>query len=445
MELDVEVIVSDKFKPLYELPEDIHTVILIGGRGGMKTYEVSKFIANQATQHKKRCVILRDEKEQIKDTILNEIWARYNTANEDGVLDTMFRKNDFELKEIKTGEVLIYTKGFRASDSKKTANLKGPSDIDIAVIEEAEDIRDATKFNTFVDGLRKKGRLVIIILNTPDIGHWVVKRFFNSEHVLDDKNESTGYFKLHPKKINGFYCIQTSYLDNQYLQPFTISEYEGYGNPQSHNYDPHYYMTAIKGYASSGRKGQVFTKVKQIKYADYMALKLPEYFGQDFGTARPAALVGAKFDGNRAYVRLINYKPMPVLEIGKTYSRLKLGTQDKIICDYAEPDTINKLANGWPDLDIETYRQYPELRRGFYALPCNSKDIKARINLMAGMELYAVEEHQELWDEINNFVYAVDKYGNYTDTPVDAYNHAFFDAFGYVCVDQRGKESLRVF
>lgn len=439
MSLRIEVVAEEPFKILYNLPADTNLIIACGGRGGMKTYEVSKFIAYRSTIKQSRCVILRDEKALIKETILNEIWKRYDGANETGFFDSIYSKNENELKEKATGNVLIYTKGFRASNNKKGANLKGASDIDIAVIEEAEDIRDVEKYNTFVDSLRKQGCLIIIMFNTPDIGHFLIKRYFNLEQAED------GYYKIIPKKIPGFVCIQTSYEDNPHLPAHIVHNYRAYGDPNSVTYDKHYFLTAIKGLASTGRKGQVFTKVKPIKYADYMALRLTEIYGQDFGTASPAALVGVKLDGNKAYIRLMNYKPMPALELGKLYSRLKFNDRDRIICDYAEPDTIDKLANGWHDLDAQTYMQYPELGRGFFAVACPAKDIQARISLMTGMEIYVVEEHAELWEEVTNFVYDQDKNGNYTDKPVDAWNHALFDAAGYVIVDQRGKDNLRVF
>jgi len=421
------------FRVLYNLPKETNTVILIGGRGGAKTHAVSQFAAVSATIRRKRIVVLRDEKERIRESILNEIWARYDKANTNGRFDAMFAKNDTELKERSTGNVLIYTKGFRASDSQKKATMKGSSDVDIAIIEEAEDIRDKEKFDTFVDGLRKEGCLIIIMLNTPDLGHFLLKRYFTTEQVYD------GYYKVIPKTIPGFLCIQTSYKDNPYLPAHVIDNYEGAGNPNHHRYDLHYYYTAILGLASPGRKGQIFTKVKSIKRADYLKLQLTEYYGQDFGTASPAALIGCKFDGNKAYVRLINYKPLPALEIGKLYCTLKFTAQDRIVCDYAEPDTIKRLSMGWKDLSPDLYQKYPKLASGFYCIACPAKDIPARISLMTSLEIYAVEEDTELWDEINNFVYAVDKYGNYTNDPIDDYNHAFFDAFGYVCVDQRGK------
>lgn len=437
---------APKFKILYDLPPDTNLIIAIGGRGGQKTYEVSKFIAFSATIKRKRCAILRDEKALIKETILNEIWNRYDTANKNNQLESLYSKNEYELKEKSTGNVLVFTKGFRASNNTKAAHLKGISDVDIAVIEEAEDITDPDKFNTFIDSLRKAGCVIIILMNTPWIGHFLVKRYFNSTPVLQDNGEvEDGYYELTPKDLPGFVCIQTSFEDNPHLPAHIVHNYKAYGDPNSVTYNKHYYLTAIKGFASTGRKGQILTKCKPIKFVDYMKLPFKEILGQDFGTASPAATTGNKFDSNKVYIRLINYKPMPVLEIAKMYSRLKLNNSDRIVCDYAEPDSISKLANGFNHLSPEEYMLYPELAKGFYAVPCPSKDIEARISLMSGMEMYLVEEHQELWDEVTNFVYAMDKNGNYTDTPVDAFNHAVFDASGYVIVDQRGLQNLRAY
>lgn len=425
----INVKVSEKFRILYNLPEGTHTVVLIGGRAGMKTYEASKFIAFSATIKEKRCVVLRDEKERIRESILNEIWQRYDTANANGTLDKFYSKNNNELRKKSTGEALIYTQGFRASDNSKTANLKGSSNIDIAVFEEAEDIRDVEKFNTFVDSLRKDGCLKIILLNTPDVGHWIAKRYFTTKQVAD------GYYDLVPKDIPGVVIIKSSYKDNPYLPDHTISDYNGYGNPEHHLYNYHYYMTAILGYASTGRKGQILTKVKPISLKEYLELPYKEHYGQDFGTASPAALIGCKFYQNTCWAREINYKPMDVLGLGKLYSQLKFNQTDKIVCDYAEPNSIRKLAEGFHELSSDDYVKYPELRRGFYTVPCPTKDISAGITLMTGMNLFAVEESTNLWNEINNYVYAQDKYKNYTDEPIDDFNH-LLDSWRYVISDQ---------
>jgi len=437
IELEIERLTM--FDILYHLPENTNLVVLIGGRGGAKTYEASKYIAKSETIDKKRCVVLRDEKERIKESILNEIFMRYDTANESGFLDNYYSKNETELKDKQTGETLIYTQGFRASDKNKKANLKGASNIDIAIIEEAEDIRDKDKFFTFWDSMRNKGAIIMLLLNTPDINHWIIKTYFNLEQVED------GYYRLVPKKVPGFVCIQTSYKDNPYLPKHIIDRYEAYGNTQSNLYNKFYYMTAILGYASTGRKGQILTKVKPISLQEYMNLPFKEFFGQDFGLSSPAGLVGVKFDKNNCYCRQINYLPMSIVNIGKMYCRLHFSPSDKIIGDSAEPDSIKKLKGGWlaNDLTLEDRQKFPALIRGFYIVPANkgSGSIKYGISLMDSMNLFAVEESKDLWYEILNWCYAQDKNGNYTDEPIDDFNHCI-DPWRYVINDQRGVKRL---
>lgn len=443
MELEVDVVVTDKYKPLYDLPLGTNTVVCIGGRGGMKTYEVSKFVASRAVQELKRVVVVRDEKTQIKESILNEIWSRYETANEDGILDGMFSKNEYELKHKETGDTLIYTKGFKATSNDKKSNLKGAANIDFAIIEEAEDIREVEKYNTFVDSLRKEGCIVIIMLNVPDINHWIVKRWFITEPVYDILGEIVdGYFNLVPKKIAGFFCIQSTFEDNSFLPNHIVARYKGYGDPESELYNLHYYLTEIKGYASTGRKGQIFPKVKPISLKDYLDLPFKEYYGQDFGTARPAAMCGAKLDRNNIYARQLNYEPMDVLDIAKMYCKLKFTPQDRIIADCAEPPSISKLANGFKDLGYEDYEKYPELASGFYVVPCTKGpgSVNGGISLLKSMNIYLVIESEEFWDEQRKYIWETDKDGKPTGDPKDEFNH-LWDGLRYIAVDQRGLNS----
>ncbi len=379
----------------------------------------------------------------IKESILSEVLSRYDTANLNGQLGRLYQKLETGIKDKKTGEMVVFTKGFRASDTKKKANLKGVANVDIAVIEEAEDIRDVDKFNTFADSIRKQGSIIYIVLNTPDIGHWVVKRYFNTEVARDEAgNVIDGYWKLIPKELPGFVCIQTTYKDNPHLPAHIISSYESYGDPESEKYNAFYYYTAILGYASSGRKGQVFTKFKPIKRADYLKLNLTELYGQDFGTAKPAALAGAKLEKNRIYARLINYKPMPVVEIGKLYCTLGFGLVDEVVADSADPKSWRKLKGGWrgDELPDDIFTKYPDMARGFFVVPAEKGDdsIVAGIDLLDGMEVFIVEEDIEAWDEIRNYCYAQDKYGNYTNKPIDDWNH-FLDALRYIAQRKRGK------
>lgn len=440
--MNVKIKCIPKYKILYDLPKDTRLVVLIGGRGGGKTYEASKWIAYSSTIKEKRCVILRDEKEQIKESILSEIKQRYETANQNGILDNFYEIQETGIKNKRTGEMQVFTKGFRASDNQKSANLKGVSDIDISLIEEAEDVRDVSKYNTFSDSLRKNGAIIVLILNTPDIRHWIIKRYFNLELVED------GYYKITPKKLKGFVCIQSNFTDNPFLPDNIIEQYKSYGNPESVNYDLHYYRTAILGYASTGRRGQILTNIKPISLKDYMALNLKEYFGQDFGTAAPAGLIGAKFSKGCIYVRELNYKPMSALELAILYSILKLTKEDLIIADNADKKSIQKLKNGFkpdelPNLSYLT--KYPQIMRGFFIKECSKVDgIQGGITLLKSQQLYFVEESLNLWIEAANYIYAKDKFGNSTNDPIDDSNH-LIDPLRYVADYKLNRKELQIY
>lgn len=455
--------VLDCMMPAWTLPAGTNTLFLIGGRGGTKTYSISEKIAYQSAVEKKRCVVLRDEKSLIRDSILNEIKERYETI-------PFYTGTDWlttGLKEKDTDKYLVFTKGFKASDKKKKANMKGISDIDIAVVEEAEDIIDAEKFNTFIDSLRKDGVLVIIIMNTPDVGHFLVKQYFDTveapipTHIpAERKKEFEGYFKLIPKEIPGFVCIQTDFTDNPFLSKQVIDRYNGYGDINNSLYNPHYYMTAIKGYSSPGRKGQVLKKVKPISLENYLKLPFKEFIGQDFGTAKPAGTVGVKFDKNNVYARELNYLPMNTIDIGKMYCRFKLTGADRVIADNADEKAWKKLRSGWKrdelhdelfikemdkDGKIKERCLFPELLAGFNVWPCvkGPDSINYGIDLMDGLNLFAVSESVNLWEEIRNYCYAQDKYMNYTNDPIDNFNH-LIDSWRYVVHDQRGKKKFQI-
>lgn len=437
MTANVEIEDTGPFEVLYKLPDGANVVICIGGRGGRKTYEVSKYVAVQSTIKTKRCVVLRDEKELVRESILNEVLLRYDTANVDGILSQFYERLDTGIKQRSSNEMLVFSKGFRASSNLKNANLKSISNIDLAVIEEAEDIRDVDKFNTFADSIRKEGSLIIIILNTPDLLHWIIKRYFNAAQITFndvpelktkvEEKDLIGYFRIVPKDIEGFVCIQTSFTDNPHLASHVVKNYENYGNPDSHLYNLHYYLTAIKGFASTGRRGQVIKKAKSIRLADYLKLPYKEYYGQDFGTASPAGLVGVKKHKNNIYARQINYKPMHTIDIGKMYCTLGFNDKDLIIADYSDSNAWNKLANGWTtdELDQETFRIYPQLRRGFNVLPCSkgSDSVTYGIDIIDRSNFFVVEESTDYWNEIYNYIYAQDKNGNYTNEPIDDFNH----------------------
>lgn len=137
---------------------------------------------------------------------------------------------------------------------------------------------------------------------------------------------------------------------------------------------------------------------------------------------------------------------MNVKSLGILYSELGFDSDNKIVADYADKKAIDILDYGFSEetCDSVTLAQYPQMRRGFFMERCvkGSDSVTNGIDIMDGMELYAVEEDQDLWNEIMMRVYAQNKSGEYTNEPVPGHDHAL-DAWMYVIMDRnRGEQYL---
>lgn len=437
--MDVIVKRNPVFADLYNVPSDAEIMILIGGRGSGKTYEASKFIAYSATIKGKRCQVLRDEKSTIRESILNEILLRYDTANINGAFDGQFTRLENGIKSNETGEMQVFAKGFRASSLEKKANMKSVSNVDLAVVEEGEDIRDEDKFNTFADSIRNEGSLIVFILNTPDVHHWIIKTYFNLVPVtVDDEpdfdaNDLDGYFKIEQKKIPGVYSIFTTYHNNPHLPEKTVKRYQAYGDKKSHLYNPHHYLVSIKGYANTGMKGQYFKRYKYITLKEYLDLPYNEAYGLDFGTTSPAGTIGMKIHKEKLFVRELNYEGLELKPLGFKLNDLGFNGSTLIVADCAEPDTIRNLRFGLNGIMSDKEKlQYPVAAAGFRNIrPAPDKSIIAGLNKLLSMDIYVVETSVNLIKEFQMYCEATDRDGKSLGKPIDAYNHCI-DPMRYV-------------
>lgn len=443
---------SDQFRPLYNVPPNTKLILALGGRGGMKTYEVSKSAAYHCTLGGKRIQILRDEETRIKDSILSEILTHYDKANisSGNRLDKYFNRLENGIKLRSNGDSVLFTKGFRQSSLEKSAGMKGVANVDIAIIEEGEDVRDKFLFNSYHDSLRKAneaGELVsyiIFIMNPPDVNHFIIRDYYDlvpveaKDHPECLAKDVEGYFKLIPKQLDGVIYIFTTYKDNKYLPTLTKEKYELYGihsidgkpNPF---YDPHYYLNQIMGYCTTGRKGQYFKRYQMISNEEYMALPYTEVYGLDFGTTSPAGLIAVKAHRNNIYVKELNYEPLPVKQLGFEMDRLGLKGDSLIVADCAEPETIKTLRYGQAHtMSQEEIQRYPVCAMGFGNIrESPDKRIEAGISRLLGMNIHVVSGSDNLINEFANYCEAVDRNGIGTGKPVDAYNH-LIDPLRYV-------------
>jgi PBSX family phage terminase large subunit len=446
--MEVKVKRHPKFDVLYNPPDDCRMIILIGGRGGMKTYEASKAIAYHATCTNRRVQVLRDEAAKIKQSILNEVLQRYDTANKDGAFNGKFVRGENTIKDASTGNEVVFTQGFRGSTNIKTAHMKGVSGVDIGVVEELADIRDEDKFNTWRHSVRKKGSFIVVILNTPDVNHWVITRYFDLKNVDHKKykgftpDDVDGYFEIVPKDLPGVYVVHTSYQDNDFLPQVIKDEYAACGVKGGPYENIHYFLTEIEGYASTGMKGQIYKNWNKISNAEFNDLPYKSQFGLDFGwtsqvttTSGKMALVEVKIHNGRAYIReLIYANGMTKEDLAIKMIQLGITPDDLIVADCAESVVIGNLRNGFlrAELKDETAQNYPQLLDGgFYVKPCTKGRLTDRPVAVSQYEIYVTSDSDGIWQEYMKYCWAVDKNGNPTDEPIDKYNDAM-DAIAYV-------------
>jgi phage terminase large subunit len=423
-----------QFKGLYQRPEGTRLVINIGPRGSGKSYEASRMTIYEAIENNKRIAVMRDEKTSIKDSALTEIQNRFDELNEltHGYVSDNFVMQNNVMKAVNSNNNLIFTKGFKASSNTKQANLKSLADIDIAYIEELQDIETELKFNTFCDGVRNKDSFVIVNINPPDKEHWFIRRYFDLEET-----EHEGYFKLIPKNIPGVVYILTDYTQNIYLNEVLALKYKSYGDERSHTYDKHYYLTQILGYVSSGRVGQILTGWSRITNTYFNDLPYRSVYGLDFGSTSPTALVECKYHDNLAYYRELIYEPGLDNTLDLAIKLLKLGITQKdiIIADSAKPLEIGRLRRGWTknELSNEVLMAYPELLKGFniHGAVKGPGSVENGIKELKALKNHVTAESANFWnEEYPKYCWDIDRNGNPTDIPIDDFNH-LIDAIRY--------------
>jgi len=437
---------AEKFKILYDLPKDTYLVINIGGRGGGKSYESSKYITVKAICEGKRTIVMRDEKSKIDESILNEVKKRFGEINDksNGYIATLFDmqegilKKRQQKKDLEPNEgSLIFTMGFRSSTTGKVAHLKSISDIDIALIEEIEDLNDEDKFNTLADSVRNEGSFVMVNSNVPTKDHWFVRRYFN---IIP--SEYDGYYYIEPKQIKGVVYIITNYKDNKHLQPKLIEKYESYGDETHANFNPHYYKTNILGLCSSGIKGQIFTGWNRISLDEYNNIAYNKYYYIDWGTNDPCAIAEVKTHQKQMLVKPLLYEPKQFKDVMIWLCQQGFTEKETIIVDSAIGGyMIGKMRAGFTTEDFTQFEleQYPQLSKGFTAYGVvkkglNGKEfIETRIEILKSYNVNIVEgvEGDKAWDEYTQYVWMLDKDGKPTGQPIDKYNH-HMDGIGYI-------------
>ena len=211
----------------------------------------------------------------------------------------------------------------------------------------------------------------------------------------------------------------STFKDNPYLEKQIVEEIE-----RLKEINPEYYK--IYGLGLPGNNvGTIFSinLVDEVpENAEFVA------FGLDYGfTVDPTSLVAIwKRDKDLYIDELIYQKGMVTSDIAQRLVDLEVG-REEIWADSAEPR-----------LNEELYR----LGFNVKAVRKGKDSIKLGIDLMMQYRLIVTKRSTNIVKEFGEYVWMVDKNGNFENIPVDYSNHAI-DAIRYVCMERLNAKKIK--
>lgn len=243
-----------------------------------------------------------------------------------------------------------------------------------------------------------------------------------SDYIIIDWNPKNKHWIDEVSKRDNAIVIHSTFRDNPFIpyeQKKKILSYEltPYNIEQG---TANFYMWQVYGLGLKAEKpNKIYHNWREIdKHIPFEDIPYPSYYGLDFGSRNPSALVEVKFDGERSFfIRELFYIPRNELKVslGEAIQSLIKDKRIPIICDYAEPDAIN---------DLRT--------QGYNALPCTPKNVKGRIDFIQNQMVYLTKDSHNLWNEYESYEWEIVNNVN-IERPLKQDDH-LLDALAY-CIE----------
>lgn len=399
---------SNLYKPLFTGKARYY--ICMGGRSSGRSYSASQLaLYKLVADPYSRTAIMRYVLGDIRNSIFQEIRDRIEENELEKAVNIKENSLTFEYN-LNGLRNKINGIGFRKSSGDQKSKLKSLASYNCVIIEEAEEVSEVD-FLQLDDSLRtiKSDIVVILLLNPPDKKHWIIRRWFN---LLPSEHEGFYIPQLRSDMADTIY-IHGTYLQNKKnLNQSTIDNFERY---RINN--PDHYWNMIRGYVSDGKRGLIYKNAKPISLKEFNELPYASSYALDFGyTNHPTALVEIKEHNNNVWTRELIYETgMLNPHIAKRMEVLEISKDIEIIADSAEPKSIDEL------------KEF-----GFNVIPAikGPDSIRNGVSLMQQKEWFYTEDSVHTAEEIQAYVWALDKNKEPTNEPVDRDNH-IMDAVRY--------------
>lgn len=391
---------NKKYKPLLD-PKirkslNIRYIILTGGRGSGKSVAGSHFLHDVSFDTDNVILHTRFTMTSAKISVIPEfeqvILGRKS--------DDFFESSNNQIINRLTNSTINF-KGLKSGSLTQTAQLKSVTNLNIWLLDEAEELNDESVFDDVDESIRRQGyeNIIILLLNTYRItkDHFIYKRFFEEKGIFQDYYNGV--------KDNVLY-IHTDYLDN--INNLSESFLNIVNDTKNKKYDKYEYRYL----------GKFRNKPEGVIFEDWTIgefdKSLPFYFGLDFGfNPDPDAFAKVAIDRKRKiiYCDECFYKTNQTVEQLKSNVNNYAKRNNLIIAESANPRLINEL----------------KAKFNIRAVVKKSGSVYEGIRLMQDYKIIVTKDSLNLQKELNNYAWDDKKAG----IPIDEYNH-LIDAIRYV-------------
>jgi phage terminase large subunit len=396
--------INPKYKSLFQNTHRYH--LISGGRASGKSYTVALYLLLLTMEKDNVILFSRYTMTSVGISVFPEFIDKIETLG----LTDLFEITNSEIINKQTGSKIIF-KGIKTGSSIQTANLKSIANLNIVVIDEAEEIPTEEVFDKIDLSARRKDKFnkIILIFNPTSKAHWLYERFYESQGVepgITTQTDDTNY-------------IHTTYLDNaKHLSDSIIKQIEKIRDTNINKYN-HIILGAFLDVA----EGVIFTNWEYGEFNNDL-----EYgYGMDFGyNTDPTTLCKVAIDKKNMVIYLDEILYKPGLTTPQIYSMINGEVTNKlIVADNAEGRLIDELK-----------------KTGINIKACTkgAGSVAEGVKLLQDYKLVITKTSSNLAKELNNYIWH-DKRSN---TPIDFYNH-LIDAIRYYVTDKTKNPTITKF
>ena len=400
VERETNTPVHSVYHPLYK-NKDKFIVLVTGGRGSGKSFEVARFLERLTFEKGRKILFTRYTLVSASKSIIPEVEDK---IERDGTQEYFKVTKDRIINKYTGSEIMFM--GILVSSGNQTAKLKSIQGVSVFVCDEAEEWRSEEDYDKMVLSIRTKGvqNMVIVVMNPASTSHFVYQKYIKDTHRIEVIDGVPVQISTHPNVLH----IHTTYLDNlEYLSREFVSEIE---DIKANN--PEKYQRIVIGKWSEMNEGAIFKKYSVVDAMPHFVQRCG--LGLDFGyTNDPTAGIFCGVYGNTLYLDEICYNTH--MGSGDIIKALRQYSSFDITADSADPRLIDELRAGG-------LRVSPVVK--------GAGSVIAGINKMLEMDICITARSKNLQYELDNYCWAKDKDGQYTNEPIDANNH-LIDATRY--------------